>query len=123
MRDEIYDSSGKHLGRVVDMILDTHGGCVRYVVIALGGFLGMRRRRLAIPWSAVTPDLDCQRCVLDVHKMALMAVPVSDDDPWLQKTQLIRSPDRRPSISAPYPGVIAARFGDAAGLETSRSLQ
>ena len=86
MEDDVYDAAGKRMGEIEEIILDTRTGCVRYVVVALGGFLGIGRKRFAIPWSALTPDLDYQRCVLDVTLMKMIAVPVFDDDPWLQRT-------------------------------------
>lgn len=91
MHDDVYDGAGKCLGEIEEMILDTRHGCVRYVVLAVGGFLGVGRKRFAIPWSALTPDPNYQRSVLDVAQMELMAVPVFDDDPWLQRTDPARS--------------------------------
>jgi sporulation protein YlmC with PRC-barrel domain len=90
MQDDVYDAAGKCLGEIEEMILDTRHGCVRYVVLALGGFLGIGRKRFAIPWSALTPDLNYQRSVLDVAQLGLMAVPVFDGDPWLQRTEPAR---------------------------------
>ncbi len=95
MQDDVYDAAGKCLGEIEEMILDTRHGCVRYVVLAFGGFLGIGRKRFAIPWSALTPDLNYQRSVLDVAQMGLMAVPVLDDDPWLQRTDATRSLENR----------------------------
>lgn len=85
MEDKVCDAEGLYLGRIEEMILDTHTGCIRYVVLALGGFLGIGRKRFAVPWSALTPDLKYRRCVLDEMKMKLMAVPVLEDDPWLRR--------------------------------------
>ena len=95
MQDDVYDAAGKCLGEIEEMILDTRHGCVRYVVLGFGGFLGIGRKRFAIPWSALTPDLNYQRSVLDVAQMGLMAVPVFDDDPWLQRTDATRSLENR----------------------------
>src|ERR1700693_5130040 len=85
IQDDVYDTAGKFLGEIEEIVLDTRAGCVRHAVVALGGFLGIGRKRFAIPWSALTPDLNYQRCVLDVAQMQLMAAPVFDDDPWLQR--------------------------------------
>lgn len=90
MEDGVSDAAGKYLGEVEEIILDIGSGCVRYVVLALGGFLGIGCKRFAVPWSVVTPDLNYQRCVLDITQMTLMAVPVSDDDPWLQRAASTR---------------------------------
>lgn len=87
MEDDVYNAAGERLGEIEEIILDTRTGCVRYVVLALGGFLGIGRKRFAIPWSALTPDLNYQRCVLDVTLMKLMAVSVFHDDPWLQQAR------------------------------------
>jgi sporulation protein YlmC with PRC-barrel domain len=88
MEDDVCDAAGNRLGAIEEMILDTRTGCVRYVVLAFGGFLGIGRKRAAIPWSALTPDLDYRRCVLDMAQMRLMGVQVSPDDPWLSLSRL-----------------------------------
>ncbi len=97
MEDKVFDAEGMYQGRIEEMILDTHTGCIRYVVVAFGGFLGIGRKRFAVPWSALTPDLKYQRCVLNVIKMKLMAVPVFDDDPWLRRTDPTRG------LANPFP--------------------
>ena len=85
LKDDVYDVAGKRMGEIDEMILDARTGCIRYVVVAHGGFLGIGRKHLAIPWNALTFDLNYQRCVVDEVKMKLMAVQVFDDDPWLQR--------------------------------------
>lgn len=97
IEDDVYDSGGKCLGEVEEVILDIRTGCVRYVVLALGGFLGIGRQRVAVPWSALTFDLDYQRCALNVTEMQLMAVPVFDEDLWLQRYQPARRTEILPS--------------------------
>ena len=101
IKDGVYDKAGERLGEVEELILDTRTGCVRYVVLSCGGFLGIGGRRFAIPWSAVTPDNEYRRCVVDVAQMNLTAVPVSDDDLWLQRTPPTRGHDN-PFARAPH---------------------
>jgi sporulation protein YlmC with PRC-barrel domain len=86
IEDDVYDAAGKFLGKIEEIILDTRTGCVWHAVLALGGFLGIGRKRFAIPWSALTPDVDYRRCVANLAPMQLMAVSIPDDDPWLQRT-------------------------------------
>lgn len=93
IKDDVYDLGGERVGKVEEMILDIHTGCVRYVVVSFGGFLGFGRKHVAVPWSALTPDLDYQRCVVNVMAMQLMAVPVFDEDPWLQRYDPSRTID------------------------------
>jgi sporulation protein YlmC with PRC-barrel domain len=86
IKDDVYDAAGKFLGEIEEIILDARTGCVRYAVLSLGGFLGIGRKRFAVPWRALTPDADYRRCIVDVALMQLMAVPVPQNDPWLQRT-------------------------------------
>ena len=86
IEDAVYDTAGKFLGEIEEIVLDTRTGCVRHAVLALGGFLGIGRKRFAIPWSALTPDVDYRRCVVNMPPAQLMAVSIPDDDPWLQPT-------------------------------------
>lgn len=95
LEDAVYDPAGRRIGEVEEMILDIRTGCVRYVVLAFGGFLGIGRKHVAVPWSALTPDLDSRRCVLNVAAMHLMAVSVVNEDPWLQRLD----PSRRINIA------------------------
>ncbi len=85
LKDDVYNAAGERLGKIEEIILDTRTGCVRYVVWAVGGFFGIGRKRVAIPWSALTPDLN-QRWVLDVALVNMFAVPIFNDDPWLQRS-------------------------------------
>jgi len=79
VNDGVYDHAGRRLGEIEDMMFDSKSGCVRYVVVSMGGFLGFRRKRYAVPWSALTPHPDLRRSVLDVAKMRMTARLLSDD--------------------------------------------
>jgi sporulation protein YlmC with PRC-barrel domain len=83
--DNVYDASGKCLGRIEKIILDARTGCVRYVVLALGGFL--RRERLAVPWHVLSPDTEHKHHIVDV---ALMRFTALTDGRWLQRTSANR---------------------------------
>ncbi len=83
--NRLYDAEGNPVGKLEEIVLDVRTGCVRHVVVAVGGILGIGRRRLAVPWSALSPDADYRRCRIDVAQMRLTAVPVPDGDPWLQR--------------------------------------
>ncbi|NDP42247.1 MAG: PRC-barrel domain containing protein [Aromatoleum sp.] len=83
--NNVYDAEGILVGKLEEIVIDTRTGCVRHAVLAVGGILGLGRKRVAIPWSALKPDAQYRRCVVDVAQMQLTAVRVSDDDPWLQR--------------------------------------
>lgn len=84
--NRLYDADGNFVGKLEEVILDVRSGCVQHVVVAVGGIMGFGRRRLAVPWSALIPDADYRRCVIDVAQMRLTAVQVSDADPWLRRS-------------------------------------
>ena len=86
IEDAVYDTAGKFLGEIEEIVLDTRTGCVRHAVLALGGFLGIGRKRFAIPWSALTTDVDYRRCIVNMAPAQLMAVSILDDDRWPQPT-------------------------------------
>jgi hypothetical protein len=125
LKDDVCDATGKFLGEIEEIILDARTGCVRYAVLALGGFLGIGRKRFPVPWHALTPDTKHRRCVVDVVLMQLVGVPVPRDDPWLQQADQTRSKEERPpAVAARHlgrdpaktqVGVPKAEFGQTGG--------
>jgi sporulation protein YlmC with PRC-barrel domain len=89
--NRLYDTAGNPVGKLEEIVLDVRTGCVRHVVVAVGGVLGIGRRRFAVPWSALTPDADNRRCKIDVAQMRLTAVRVPDGDAWLQRMGATRA--------------------------------
>jgi sporulation protein YlmC with PRC-barrel domain len=83
--NKLYDTDGNFVGRLEEIVLDVRTGCVRHVVAALEGFMGFRRKRFAVSWSALTPDANYRRAVIDVAQMRLTAVPIPDGDLWLRR--------------------------------------
>ena len=88
IEDDVYDAAGQFRGQIEDILIDARSGCVRYAVLALGGFLGIGRKRVAVPWSALTPDADHRRCIVDVTLMRLLALPVPQADRLVPRADL-----------------------------------
>jgi len=82
--NKLYDAEGNWVGRLEEIVLDVRTGCVRHVIVAVGGFLGIGRQRFAVPWSAVRPDARYCRAVIDLAQMRLTGVRIPNDDPWLR---------------------------------------
>lgn len=100
--DDVYDAAGRFLGEIEEILIDARTGCVRHMVLALGGFLGIGRKRLAVPWRAFSPDADYRRCIVDVALMKLMALPVPRGDPWLrEQAKSVIPPERRSTFLKP----------------------
>ena len=92
--NRLYDADGNFVGKLEEVVLDVRSGCVRHVVVAVGGVMGIGRRRLAVPWSALTPDADYRRCVIDVAQMRLTAVQVPGRRPLAPQRSAPRAGDR-----------------------------
>jgi sporulation protein YlmC with PRC-barrel domain len=90
LKNNVYDAAGKRLARIDEIILDARTGSVRFVVLVLGGFLGIGRERFAVPWHVLAPDIDDGRCIVDMALLPFMAVSVPEDDRWLQRTARTR---------------------------------
>ena len=99
VENSVYDARGNRVGKLEELVIDTRTGCVRHAVLAVGGILGIGRRRFAVPWSALNPDANYRRCVVDLTQMQLTAVRVPDNDPWLRGTDSARASEglSRPS--------------------------
>lgn len=69
-----------HLGSVRDVVFDPRSGDIAYVIMGRGGFLGIGRDHVAVPWQQlrVTPNLDT--FVLDVQEAQLERAPQVDPD-------------------------------------------
>jgi hypothetical protein len=91
IEDGAYDTAGKFLGEIEEVLIDARSGCVRYVVLALGGFLGIGRRQITVPWSAFTLDADYRRCIVNLALMQLLTVAVLPAYPRLREVDLTAS--------------------------------
>lgn len=80
--DEVVNSAGEKLGSIEDIMLDVSTGRIAYAVLSAGGFLGVGDKYFAIPWSALTLDVDRECFVLDMDKEQLEAAPGFDKDAW-----------------------------------------
>jgi sporulation protein YlmC with PRC-barrel domain len=80
--DPVRNSRGEDLGKAEDLMIDLETGRIAYVVLSFGGFLGMGEKLFAVPWSAMTVDLDRHCFILDVPKERLKDAPGFDKDNW-----------------------------------------
>jgi len=48
----VYDNQNKSVGKIDDLLID-HDGSIKAVVIGIGGFLGIGRKDVAVPYSAI----------------------------------------------------------------------
>jgi sporulation protein YlmC with PRC-barrel domain len=80
--NDVVNRRGESLGDIKEIMLDMHSGQVAYGVLSFGGFLGMKEKLFAVPWSALKLDTKKKCFVLDVEKEKLTKATGFDKDHW-----------------------------------------
>lgn len=80
--NDVVNPSGDKLGDIKGIMLDVQRGRIAYAVLSVGGFLGMGDRLFALPWSALTLDIDQKQFILNASKEVLENAPGFDKDHW-----------------------------------------
>lgn len=80
--DEVVNSAGEKLGTIDEIMIDVSAGRIAYAVLSTGGVLGIGDRLFAIPWNALTLDVDRECFILDMDKERLQEAPGFDKDRW-----------------------------------------
>lgn len=70
------------LGKIQEMAIDPIKGKVAYAVISFDGFLGLREKLFAIPFSAFAYNAAANEYVLNVAQERLRGAPGFDADRW-----------------------------------------
>jgi sporulation protein YlmC with PRC-barrel domain len=81
----VYGKDGKDLGEIKDLVVDLNTGRVRYVVVSMGGFLGIGDKYFAVPWQALhakhTEDHE-HHFVINIETDRLKDAPGFNQDKW-----------------------------------------
>lgn len=80
--DDIVDAKGAHMGKIKDIMIDLTNGSIEYVVIELGGFLGIGEKFFAIPFGLIQVDPRNQDFILNQSKETLEKAPGFDKKHW-----------------------------------------
>ncbi len=78
----IKNRSGKNLGDIKEMMVNTNDGSIAYVVLSFGGFLGLGDKYFAIPFEAFSIDSKDENFILNVDEATLKNAPGFDKDNW-----------------------------------------
>jgi len=88
----LVDSKGDDVGTLEDLVLDSDHRRIAYAVVAFGGFLGIGRKRFAMPWQRLAfGDLATGHGVkasLDCAREDLAAAPGFDQGHWPDSADL-----------------------------------
>jgi sporulation protein YlmC with PRC-barrel domain len=80
--DKVFNLQEEKLGTIKDIMIDIVSGRIEYVVIELGGFLGIGEKFFAIPFNVLTLDAKNECFVLNQDRKILEAAPGFDKDHW-----------------------------------------
>jgi sporulation protein YlmC with PRC-barrel domain len=80
--DNVVNAAGEDLGKIEAIMLDVTSGRIAYGVLSFGGFLGMGKKLLALPWGTLTLDAVEKRFILDASKEKLENAEGFDKDHW-----------------------------------------
>jgi sporulation protein YlmC with PRC-barrel domain len=74
--------AGEDLGKVDDLVADVTTGCLRFVIVSMGGFLGIGDRLRAVPWELFTVRAADHEFLLDIEKRMLLDAPSFERAKW-----------------------------------------
>lgn len=80
--NDVVSSDGKNLGKIKHIMLDVLNGKIAYAVLSNGGFLGIGDKLLAIPWAALTLNIDEKSFLLSATAALVKASPGFDKEQW-----------------------------------------
>lgn len=78
----VLSADNDDVGKIKAIMLDVRTGRIAYAVLASGGFLGIGRKLLAIPWHALTLETSHKRFVVSASSDQIKNAPGFDDDNW-----------------------------------------
>jgi len=85
--------TGEKLGDVKEIVLDPANARINYVVLSVGGFLGVGDKHVAVPWEAIKlmKDGDKEKATLNITKEKLGQAPEfhSGDAKWAEMSDPI----------------------------------
>jgi sporulation protein YlmC with PRC-barrel domain len=79
----IRNRNNEDLGEIKDLVIDLQSGKVAYAAIAVGGFLGVGEKLIAVPLSALTPSERTENyLILDATKGEIVDAPGIAQTNW-----------------------------------------
>lgn len=76
----VYNTEGKSIGSIEDIMLDKTSNSIMFAVIGFGGFLGMGEKYHAVPWASLDYDERRGGYVVPFSKEQLQAAPAYSID-------------------------------------------
>lgn len=80
--DKVLNSSDEKMGEIKDIMIDLDTGKIEYVILELGGFLGIGEKYFALPFSAIQVDAKNETFILNQDIETLKNAPGFHSDHW-----------------------------------------
>jgi len=80
--NDVINGREENLGKIKEIMIDVPTGQIAYAVLSSGGVLGIGDKLFAIPWTALTLDVDRKCFILDVDAERLKEATGFDKDRW-----------------------------------------
>jgi sporulation protein YlmC with PRC-barrel domain len=112
---EVRNKNDERLGEVKDLVIDLPTGKISYVALAVGGFLGVGEKLIAVPTSALTPSERSDKyMIMDATRGEIVDAPgfVQTNWPDYRNPNFSQSPYWRPKA-----------LGSAAGSESGKGTK
>ena len=88
-------TSGEKIGTIQRLMIDKQTGKVAYAVLTFGGFFGLGKKHLAVPWESLSyhPGLDAYRLELsDADLERAPAVSSNEEVDWGERNRVVEMP-------------------------------
>lgn len=72
---EVRNNDNEKLGEIKDLVMDLNSGKVSYAVLAVGGFLGIGEKLIALPPASLRISDDKAHLILNADKARIQAAP------------------------------------------------
>ena len=80
--DKVENLQGENLGDIRDIMLNLNTGCIEYVVLEFGGFLGIGEKLFAVPFKSMSLNEERQVFIINKDKEMLKKAPGFDKGHW-----------------------------------------
>jgi sporulation protein YlmC with PRC-barrel domain len=80
--DKVFNPKEEKLGTIKDIMIDLQSGQISYIILEMGGFLGVGEKFFALPYALLRVDPKNEAFVLNQDKATLENAPGFDKDHW-----------------------------------------
>ena len=116
---EVKNPQGEKIGQIKDLVLDLNTGQVSYAVLAVGGFLGIGEKLIALPPSALQADPQDKKLVLNADKDKIVNATGFAATNW---PEVGSKPWGAENYWNQPPNAVAPDYNNSNSIQTGRSI-